>query len=192
MDQLIITPPVILDKVNKKGRESGFDMASDIKAGWLLRTLVASKPGGRFLELGTGIGASLCWMLDGMDGESTLVSVDNDQELISFSDQLFGNDPRLTLVCKDGKEWINDYQGPGFDLVFADAWPGKYSCLEKTLALVRVGGFYVIDDMLPQPNWPDGHAEKAEKLTQHLAGRTDLIVSMIQWSTGIILATKAG
>ena len=97
---------------------------------------------------------------------------------------------RLTLVCQDGAEWINDYQGAGFDLVFADAWPGKYSCLEETLALVRPGGYYVIDDLLPQPNWPDGHAEKVEKLKHHLTDRTDLIVSMIEWSTGILIATK--
>lgn len=190
MNQSLITPPLVLDQVNKKGQESGFDMASDGKAGSLLRTLVASKPQGRFLELGTGIGASLCWMLDGMDSESSIVSVDNNQDLISFSEQLFGDDPRLELVREDGAEWINNYHGLEFDLIFADAWPGKYSCLEETLALIKPGGFYVIDDMLPQPNWPDGHAEKAEKLTDHLAARTDLILSMIEWSTGIIVATK--
>jgi predicted O-methyltransferase YrrM len=37
-------------------------------------------------------------------------------------------------------------------LIFADAWPGKYSDLEKALKLVKPGGFYIIDDMLTQPN----------------------------------------
>ena len=35
----------------------GFNMASEPKVGALLAALAASKPGGRFLELGTGNGA---------------------------------------------------------------------------------------------------------------------------------------
>jgi hypothetical protein len=30
--------------------------------------------------------------------------------------------------------------------------------------MLKPGGLYVIDDMLPQPNWPEGHAAKAEVL----------------------------
>jgi hypothetical protein len=38
--------------------------------------------------------------------------------------------------------------------------PGKYDLFEETFALLKTGGFYIIDDMLPQPNWPAGHAER--------------------------------
>ncbi|GJM27740.1 MAG: hypothetical protein DHS20C17_03750 [Cyclobacteriaceae bacterium] len=165
-------------------------MASDEKAGSLLRVLVASRSNGRFLELGTGIGASLCWMLDGMDKGSSIISIDNDPELISVSEKLFGKDSRLSLLCEDGAQWIKSYQGVPFDLVFADAWPGKYSLLEETLDLIKPGGFYVIDDMLPQPNWPDGHAEKASILLEHLAQRKDLVSSTLEWSTGVIVCTR--
>jgi len=44
----------------------------------MLRTLAASKPGGRFLELGTGTGIATAWLLEGMDERSTLISIDND------------------------------------------------------------------------------------------------------------------
>jgi predicted O-methyltransferase YrrM len=53
-------------------------MASEPLVGALLRSLAASKPGGRFLELGTGTGVATAWLLDGMDDRATLVSVDND------------------------------------------------------------------------------------------------------------------
>jgi predicted O-methyltransferase YrrM len=36
-----------------------------------------------------------------------------------------------------------------FDLVFADAVPGKYEDLEGALAVVKAGGFYVIDEKVP-------------------------------------------
>ena len=32
------------------------------------------------------------------------------------------------------------------------------------MALLRAGGLYVIDDMLPQESWPAGHAGKVPRL----------------------------
>ena len=44
-----------------------FTMMSEAKVGALLAVLAASKPGGRFLELGTGTGHGAGWLLAGMD-----------------------------------------------------------------------------------------------------------------------------
>jgi hypothetical protein len=43
--------------------------------GLFLRTLAASKPAGRFLELGTGTGVATAWLLDGMDHASRSCSM---------------------------------------------------------------------------------------------------------------------
>jgi predicted O-methyltransferase YrrM len=59
----------------------GFQLASEPTTGSLLRALAASKPGGRFLELGTGTGVGTAWLLAGMDRHSRLVSVDTDPEV---------------------------------------------------------------------------------------------------------------
>ena len=165
-------------------------MPSDELAGSLLRTLVATKPGGRFLELGTGMGLSLSWMVDGMDHPSHLVSVDNDQELIDLVSPEFEQETNVSITCSDGAQWITDYTGPAFDLIFADAWPGKYELLEETFALLKPGGVYVIDDMLEQPNWPEGHAEKAAQLSEHIMSRSDFSTTQLDWSTGIFICTK--
>ena len=71
-------PPAVIAALTQATADSGFPMASDPKTGSLLRTLAATKPGGAFLELGTGTGLSSAWILAGMDESSTLVSVDND------------------------------------------------------------------------------------------------------------------
>ena len=168
----------------------GFTMQSDEHIGALLRTLVSTKVNGRFLELGTGFGLSLSWMADGLQGNAQLISIDNDSELIKIAGEYFGNDPRIQLVCTDGSNWIQTYKGELFDLIFADAWPGKYSEIDETLALLNPGGFYVIDDMLPQENWPPGHQEKANSLMSYLKNRKDLHLTNIKWSTGIVIATK--
>ncbi len=68
--------------------------------------------------------------------------------------------------------------------------PGKYDLFEETIYLLKSGGFYVIDDMLPQTNWPAGHAEKVDAFIQMLDSRKDLILTKLIWSTGIIIAVK--
>ena len=171
--------------------ELGFSMNADAQAASLLRTLAATKPGGRFLELGTGTGLSTAWILSGMDERATLISVDNDAACLAVASQFLGTDSRLQLVCQDGTEWVTSNTGP-FDFIFADTWAGKYTDLDAVLSMLAPGGLYIIDDMLPQPNWPDGHAEKADRLTDELMQRTDLLLTRMAWSTGLIIATRKG
>ncbi len=165
-------------------------MPSDDRVGKLLRTLVRSKPGGSILELGTGMGLSLAWMVSGMDPAATIVSVDNDKRYFDFASGLFPDDDRVEVICADGGEWIENYAGPGFDLVFADTWAGKYTHLEETLSILRSAAIYIIDDMLPQKNWPEGHEAKARKLTETLLTRADLDVCQLDWASGVMLCTK--
>lgn len=182
--------PVVYAKLEEKCKEMGFTMPSDIWIGSLLKTLIASKPKGRFLELGTGMSLSMAWMVDGMDAESELISIDNDAELIKVASQFFGADKRIELVCKDGAVWIEENRKQKFDLIFADAWPGKYSQIEEVLSMVKVGGFYVIDDMTSQPNWPEGHQEHVNQLITYLDNREDYSITKMNWSTGVIIATR--
>jgi hypothetical protein len=74
--------------------------------------------------------------------------------------------------------------------VFADAMPGKYEGLDSSLAVVKPGGFYVIDDMLPQPNWPPGHADKVPVLIDRLAARADFEILPLVWASGVVVAVR--
>jgi len=165
-------------------------MASDELTCSLLKTLAQSKPGGKFLELGTGTGLSTSWILDGMDSDSTLTSVDNDQAFQDIAKSFLGNDKRLDLVCSDGAKWIEQHKHEQYDYIFADTWHGKYLMLDEALGMLKPGGLYIIDDMLPQPNWPEGHDKKAINLEKVLDERKDLSVTKMIWATGIIIGCK--
>ncbi|HMB62898.1 MAG TPA: class I SAM-dependent methyltransferase [Eudoraea sp.] len=182
-------PEIHLEILNKC-EEIGFTMPSDVFVGSLLKTLISSKPKGRFLELGTGIGLSLSWMVDGMDEEATLVTVDNDPELIKIAGNYFGKDPRIEIICDDGAAWIERNKTEKFELIFADAWPGKYEKIGEILEMVEIGGFYVLDDMSYQANWPPGHQVHVDRLTAYLDNRKDFIITKLNWSTGLIIAVK--
>ncbi|WP_026969991.1 O-methyltransferase [Algoriphagus terrigena] len=170
--------------------DQGFTMASDLATGSFLKTLAGSKPKGRFLEMGTGTGLSTSWILDGMDQNSSLVSIDFDDQFLSIAREFLGNDPRLELELIDGEKWVESNAGQRFDYIFADTWHGKYLLLDEVLEMLKVGGLYIVDDMLPQANWPDGHAEKAERFIQKLESTPFLHLTKLNWSTGIIVATR--
>lgn len=182
--------PPFYEALKLKSETLGFNMPSDVLLGSLLKTLVTSKPAGHFLELGTGTGLSLSWMIAGMDDASTLVSLDSEEKFLQVAGEHFGNNKQVSIICADGGEWITGYTGDPFDLIFADTWPGKYTHLEETLARVKPGGFYVVDDLKPQENWPDGHDKKVEKLLDYLASRDDFNLTQLDWSTGIIVMSK--
>ena len=184
-------PTAYID-ILKATEDSGFTMASDPLTGSLLRSLAASKPGGKFLELGTGTGLSTSWILDGMDEHSILTSIDFDVEVLNIARTFLGEDPRLDLQLQDGSVWVHTHTDKRYDFIFADTWHGKYLLLDEVLNMLLPGGLYIIDDMLAQPNWPEGHDEKAEKLIHELSGRNDLFFTNLEWATGIMIGVKTG
>jgi predicted O-methyltransferase YrrM len=143
-----------------------------------------------FLKLGTGIGLSLAWMTGGMDDSSELTSIDDDPKLTKIDSEWFGLYPLVNILCQDRTDWIKNYSGDLFDLIFADTWPGKYFDLEETLAILKICRFYIIDDINSQPNWPEGHAEKANTLIEKLESLKGFTFTQLEWSTGVILMCK--
>ena len=118
--------PAALARILHRTAELGFTMASEERTGSLLRTLAASKPAGRFLELGTGTGVATAWLLDGMDRASELISVDIDPKVQAVARDSLCGDARLTLITEDGRSFLKRQPPHSFDLVFADAMAGKY------------------------------------------------------------------
>ncbi|HEX3894170.1 MAG TPA: class I SAM-dependent methyltransferase [Terracidiphilus sp.] len=182
--------PEALPAIQVRTAELKFDRASETRTGALLQMLAASKPGGRMLELGTGTGMGTAWLLSGMDAASTLVSLDTDEDVQSVACDLLGKDARLKLLACDAAGFLWRQTKKSFDLVFADAIPGKYEALDEALAIVKVGGYYVIDDMLPQPNWPEGHGDKAAALLDQLSQDSRFLMLPLPWATGLVVLVR--
>jgi predicted O-methyltransferase YrrM len=196
------TIPSQLRALQARTTELGFTMASERGTGNLLQILAASKSGGRFLELGTGTGIATAWLLSGMDPHSALISIDSDPAAQSVAREFIGADPRLTLLTEDAEAWLRNRNAAQtspestpklreeFDLIFADAMPGKFIALDQALNLVAPSGFYVIDDLLPQPNWPEGHAEKIPPLLYTLSSDPRFVSLPMAWASGIMVLVR--
>ncbi|MGK7916772.1 MAG: O-methyltransferase [Prochloraceae cyanobacterium] len=191
-DQINLKPPSVVEKILSETTKIGFQMTSEPLTGSLLRTLAASKPTGNFLELGTGTGVSTAWLLDGMDINSKIVTVENDSVVVAIAQKYLGDDRRISFHLEDAGTFVEQIETirQQFDFIFADTWAGKYTHLEAALHALKPGGLYVIDDMLPQPNWPDGHELKVAALIAELEDRHNLLLTKLDWSSGIIIVTK--
>jgi len=188
-DKVITGIPGAYEKIKEATAELSFTMASDLYTGNLLKTLAMSKPSGRFLELGTGTGLATIWIAEGMDKNSSLITIENNEILIDIARKHIDN-TRVEFVLSDAYEWIKNYKGEKFDFIFADAIPGKYDLFDETMTFLKSSGFYIIDDMLPQPNWPMGHNERVNNFIKQLEERNDLLLTKLNWSTGIMIVVK--
>jgi predicted O-methyltransferase YrrM len=184
--------PAAWAQLRARTAELGFDMPSEPRTGALLRMLAASKPGGRMLELGTGTGLATAWLLDGMDAGARLISVDTEPDVQAVARDALGGDARVSFLLDDGLDFIRAQRPASFDLVFADAMPGKYEGLHEALALVRPGGFWIGDDMAPQPNWPEGHPVRVAGLIAELRGLTGWSLVEMAWASGLVVAARGG
>ena len=92
------TPPEHYANFLAETKRMEFTMASNEKMGSLLKTLVASKPKGHFLEIGTGTGHALAWMVEGMDKASSIISLDNDPKWMKHVLLAYQNDTRVKLL----------------------------------------------------------------------------------------------
>jgi len=192
LDANNLNPPSILKDIQEATASIGFTMGSDIHTGSLLRTLAATRPAGMFLELGTGTGLGTAWILDGMDAQSQLFTVDRDERASSIARQFLGSDPRVTFSLMGGLDFIASMREHRrtFDFIFADMQPGKFYYLDETLQLLAAGGLYIVDDLLPLPSWEEGHAPGVARLITTLEARHDLHITKLNWSTGLLLAVK--
>ncbi|MFE4260451.1 O-methyltransferase [Streptomyces sp. NPDC056883] len=190
MDDTPTQLPITLPVLRARAADAGFTLSSEDRTGSLLAALAAGRPGGRILELGTGVGEGTAWLLSGMDGASRLTTVELDATVQAVAREELGADPRVTFVAGDGGTWLEDFDGAPFDLVFADTWPGKFTHLDRALELVAPGGTYLIDDLLPQPGWPQDHKASVERLLAELDAREDFRCVRLAWASGLLMAVR--
>ncbi len=124
IDEPVDVPAVVL-AAQKCSVEVGFAMACENRTGALLRTLAASKPGGRILELGTGTGVGTAWLLAGMDPTArlTMTAYDGPPFDMAFVDCRPGKfvHRRLLMVhLAPGALYVGD------DLLAQPTWPADH------------------------------------------------------------------
>ena len=130
--------------------------------------------GGRVIELGTGSGVGLAWLVHGLGdrGDVTVTSVDSDADLLGA---VRGEawPPWVDLVEGDGATIVRE-RAP-FDLIFADAPSGKVDGLEHTIAAIAPRGVLVVDDMDTAAHADDGLLDAITAVREQLSSDPRLL-----------------
>ena len=158
--------------------------------GRLLAALAAAVPsGGRVLEIGTGVGVGLAWLVHGLGSrrDVEVVTVELDDEV------------RQTALSAPWPPWVCFESGDGaevagrlgqFDLIFPDAPGGKIFFLRRMVAALRRGGVLVVDDM-DLTRHEDEQLRSALAVLRHpLLDNAELVCAELGFSSGVIVAVK--
>jgi predicted O-methyltransferase YrrM len=141
--------------------EAGFEHSCSDGTGWVLHTLAASLHEDDAIgESGTGYGVGSAWLLSGSPA-SRLVTVELDEARARSAGELldreFGDRAR---VLHDNWTILSDHAP--FALLFCDGG-GKVQNPRAVIDLVAPGGWLVLDDFSPSPNWPPLYHEQLDE-----------------------------
>ena len=174
----------------ERAASAGFQLACEVDVGRLLAALAAAVPGGgRVLEIGTGVGVGLAWLVHGLgarrDVEVVTVELDDEVQRMALSSPW---PPWVRFESGDGAEVVGRLGQ--FDLIFPDAPGGKIFKLRRTVAALRRGGVLVVDDM-DLARHEDERLRSALAVVRHrLLDNAELVCAELGFSSGVIVAVK--
>ena len=175
---------------HERAARTGFELACEVEVGRLLAALAAAVPeGGRILEIGTGVGVGLAWLVHGLgdrqDVEVVTVELDDEVQQIARSAPW---PPWVRFESGDGADVVR-HLGQ-FDLIFPDAPGGKIFKLRRTVAALRLGGVLVVDDM-DLSRHQDEQLRTALTVVRHrLVDNGELVCAELGFGSGVIVGVK--
>ena len=176
-------------RIEQASSALGFVASCDLQVANFCAVLVAGLGSRRVLELGTGTGLSTLFLAQALAEDAHLVSVDIDAKCSAVAAQVI-NEARVQLEVADAGAFLKACQPNSYDFIFADAWPGKFSHLDVALEALAPNGLYLIDDLLPQDNWPKNHQPRVEALLAALEAMDGFALSYLNWASGLAVVYK--
>jgi predicted O-methyltransferase YrrM len=191
--------PVLLE-MEALAEAEGFPIIGRL-CGQVLEVLARSIGAKRIFEMGSGFGYSAYWFsrATGADGEIHLTDMDpdNERKALDFLGRA-GLDGPIDYHVSDAFEAFANVEGP-FDIVYCDVDKHGYpQAWQEGRAKVRLGGFYICDNMLwsgrvTNAGVPDERPELTEAINQTneaIAADPDFRSFIVPLRDGVVVALR--
>jgi predicted O-methyltransferase YrrM len=162
--------------------------------GAALRLLAATARARAVVEVGTGLGVSGLWLLDGMRPDGVLTTVDVEPDHQAMAKQSFaaaGHSPgRTRLIAGSARTVLPRLADDAYDLVFVDGAMEDYPhCVSAAHRLLRQHGVLVLHNALGGAT-SDLAAHTVRELIAYLREAPEWTPSLLPTGTGLLCATK--
>lgn len=117
----------------------------------LMKVLLKSNKPKNILEIGTAIGYSSLVMMDTLNGECSITTIERREDMINLAKDFISKTPygnNIHVIQGDANE-VLDAIDDKFDLIFMDAAKGQYiEFFNKCMYLLNPGGMIIADNVL--------------------------------------------
>ncbi len=171
-------------------KEWGFTLSSRPEVGMLLSVLAAAvPPRGRVLEIGTGAGVGLTWIVHGLgrrdDVEVISVELDPDR---AARVRAFGWPSWVSVIAGNGAKLVES--SGSFDLIFPDSPDEKTFGIRPSVAALRPGGILLLDDMEELKERGPERSARLAGVRRQLAEDPNIISVDLPLPSGVVLAVR--
>jgi predicted O-methyltransferase YrrM len=168
----------------------------ETSVGAALRLLAGVARARAVVEIGTGLGVSGLWLLEGMRPDGVLTTVDSDPDHQAMARQSFaaaGVAPgRFRLISGSARTVLPRLADSSYDLVFVDGEIRDYPyCVSAAHRLLRDGGLLVVHNALGAPAGSDDVAFRTvRELVTYLRDAPEWTTALVPAGAGLLCATK--
>lgn len=169
-------------------------------AGAALRALASVLDARGVVEVGTGVGVSGLWLLEGMAPTGVLTTIDVDADHQRAARRAFaevGTVPgRVRGITGRAADVLGRLTEGGYDLVLLDADPtGVETYLEKAVALLRPGGVMVVagatdHDHVGDPARREPRTTAVREVLRAVRDHELLVPALLPVSDGLMLGVR--
>lgn len=196
LNETLVVRHSILEEMEEYGRSVDFPIIGP-QVGRLLNVLARSINAKRVLELGSGYGYSAMWFALALPPDGQVVMTEGQAGNSQRAREYFrraGLENRAVFNVGDALEIARVALGP-FDIVFADVNKQDYpATLGIARDKLRVGGYFLCDNMLWSGRVLDGENEASTRaireLTRQLMNANDFVTTILPVRDGVSVSLR--
>ncbi len=188
-----------MDRARSRAQTLGMPVVGSA-SGALLRAMAAMLDARGVVEVGTGVGVSGLWLLEGMAPGGVLTTIDVDRDHQRAARGAFaevGTPPaRIRCITGRARDVLSRLTEGGYDMVLLDADPaGVEDYLDSAVSLLCPGGVLALagataDDRVGDPARRDAATVAVRDTLRSVSEHPSLVPALVPASDGLLLGVR--